>query len=105
MLAGHDQRSDLLLFHDVEGTGSEFMGSNGFGTFRHAVPSSQAKNVMPFFEEAAEVAVTDDAEQAVFGDYGSKPQAFTRHFVGHVGHLGVAKDSGNGVAVVHELGD
>lgn len=57
------------------------------------------------FEQAAEVAVADDAEELAVFFHRGHTELFAGHFVDHVLHRRAGRDAGDGVAGVHELLD
>src|SRR5438105_4375060 len=65
------KRRDLLLFHNSESGGGELVGRNDFGIARHTLASVEVERFLAaLFEQAAQIAVADDAQQALAVHHG-----------------------------------
>ncbi len=72
LIGGGDDHEggDFFLLHEVESLGGEGVGRDGAGVASHALAGGEVESIFAaMFEKAAEVSVTDDAdEKFVFGD-------------------------------------
>lgn len=74
---GDEQRSDFLFFHEAERFYGQLPGSDGSGMRVHGVSGGFAEGVGTFaLEEAAQVAVADDAEEMASFNHGGHAQLF-----------------------------
>ncbi len=58
------ERGDFLLLHEVESLGGEGIGRDGAGMLGHALGGGEVEHIFAAtLEEAAQVAVADDADE------------------------------------------
>jgi hypothetical protein len=101
-----DEGSDLLFFHQAEGMYGKLVWSYGAGMKVHGFAGGLLEAVGAIaFEQAAQVAVADDAEQSAVVLYGGHAEFFAGHLIDDVLHGRGGGDAGDGVASVHELAD
>lgn len=97
------KRRDLLLLHNVEGGDGEDVRANDFRRARHAIAGFQVEYLFAVaFEQTAQVAVADEANQLVPFHYCRHAQFLARHLVDDLSHGRVGLDTGNRVATVHQ---
>ncbi len=100
----HDERRDLLVFHQCEGRGGESAAFYGEGKRVHDLACVVFQCVRAVaFEQTAEIPVGDHAGKAPFFGDGGHAEFFPRHFVDDLGHGGGGDDLRDGVAGVHEF--
>jgi len=99
-----DEGGDFLFFEQGQSASGEFGGGDGPGAGMEGLAGGQGECRAAFaLEQAAEVAVGDDAEQAAVLLDGGEAELFAAHLVDDVGHGGFRRDDGDGVASVHEV--
>lgn len=105
-----DQRGDFSLFHEGESGGGEGSAVDGEGVWVHDFAGGALEGVRAVaFEEAAEVAVGDHAEElagvCAGGEDGGHAQLLAGHLVDDLRHWGGGGDLGECFARVHEVVD
>ncbi len=99
-----DEGGDLALFENGEGRGGELFRSDGAGKGVHGFAGGAAEGCAAFaFEQAAQVAVADDAAEQALLLYGGDAELLRGHFVDYVGHGSGGADDRDLVAGVHEV--
>ena len=109
-VGGDDEGGDFVALHEGEGFGGEGCGGDGVGDGIEDFDGGEVEGVgAGVLEEAAEVAVGEDAEELGVrlsgGLDGGEAEALGGHLVDDLGHGGVGRDGGDGVGGVHELLD
>src|SRR5579884_1274074 len=101
------QRRDFALLHEAQRGGGELGGGDGDGLTGHVGFRRHLERLRAMaFEQAAEVAIRDDAEEAAVGvEHGGDAEALAAHFIEDVVEAGGGGDDGQFVAFVHQLGD
>src|SRR5690242_18977429 len=102
----HDEGGALLLFHKGEGGGGEFIAANGFWRARHAFSGGDIEHVFAaLLQQAAKIAIADDAHEVVAINYSGDAQLLAGHFVDHVCHFGTRLDAWYRVSRMHQVLD
>ena len=105
-VCGDDEGGDLVLLHEGEGVGGEGLRGDGAGRGVHYFRGGFVEGVRAVaFEQAAEIAVGEDAEEFGAGEDGGHAEALGGHLVDDLRHFGGGRDVGERVAGVHELAD
>src|SRR5207237_4583457 len=103
IVADYDERCTLLFFHDGEGGGGEFAAGNSFGIAGHALVGGEIEGIFAaLFQQASQITVADNSEQAVSVDNGGNAKFLARHFVDHVRHSSVGFHARDSIGGMHK---
>lgn len=103
---GDDQEGDAALFEESQCARGEFVGGKSHGRSIHRVTRGVLQSVAAVvFQQAAQVAVAEDAKKLTVLLDGGHAEFFAAHLVDHVDHGGLRRDDGDGLASVHEVAD
>jgi hypothetical protein len=101
-----DEGCDFFFFHEGKGRGCEGAAFDGERMCVHDVAGGVFEGVGAIaFEETAEIAVGDHADEMVVCDDGRHAEFLSRHLIDHLGHGSGRRDLRYRVGGVHELAD
>ena len=101
-----DEGGDFVLLHEVESVGGEGFRGDGVWPGVHHFGGGFVEGVGAVaLEEAAEIAVGQNAEKFGAGGDGGHAEALGGHLVDDLRHLGGGRDLRERVAGLHELTD